>query len=385
MSVTMAALLFALAACASLSTSWLLVSRLERVGETLGISEGLLGMLAALAADAPEITSSITAMVNRQQQIGAGVVLGSNVFNLAALLGLGALVAGRIGFHRRVVVLAGAVALWIAAVCVLTVLGLLPPLAGLVLVGVVLAAYAASLGLPRSALHRLPLPRRWIAWLHAAVRQEEQEREVARPPRGGAGDALIAGACLVIVVAASVVMERAAASLGARYAIPEIVIGGLVLAAVTSLPNSVAAVYLARRGRGAAVLSTALNSNALNVSVGLLLPGTLLGLGGVSPSGSLVVAWYAALTLALVALAHREQGVSRAVGALTVVGYVAFAGSVLATGLAAQGLRMALMLAPGIAAALAFALLWAYRQPAVAGPGPGPLPASEPSSSARMR
>ncbi|MGH3255230.1 MAG: hypothetical protein ACRDOU_07430, partial [Streptosporangiaceae bacterium] len=64
-----------------------------------------------------------------------------------------------------------------------------------------------------------------------------------------------------------------------RYAVPEIVIGGLVLAAVTSLPNAVAAVYLAARGRGAATLSTALNSNTLNVAAGLLLPAAVIGLG----------------------------------------------------------------------------------------------------------
>ena len=83
---------------------------------------------------------------------------------------------------------------------------------------------------------------------------------------------------------ASVTMERAAAALGNRFAIPEIVVGGLVLAAVTSLPNAVAAVYLAARGRGAATLSTALNSNNLNVTIGLLVPAALIGLG--LPNGS---------------------------------------------------------------------------------------------------
>ena len=48
-----------------------------------------------------------------------------------------------------------------------------------------------------------------------------------------------------------------------------------MLAVVTSLPNAVSAVYLARRGRGAAVLSTALNSNAINVVGGLLIPASL--------------------------------------------------------------------------------------------------------------
>src|SRR6201995_5705964 len=92
---------FVLAAAVSLATSWLLVSRLERVGPRLGLTESLLGMLAALAADAPEITAAATALAGHQSRIGAGVVIGSNVFNLAALLGLSAVVAGEIRLHRR--------------------------------------------------------------------------------------------------------------------------------------------------------------------------------------------------------------------------------------------------------------------------------------------
>ncbi len=51
---------------------------------------------------------------------------------------------------------------------------------------------------------------------------------------------------------------------GARYRLQPIVVGGVLIAAITSLRNVVAAVYLAHRGRGAAVLSEAMNSNALN-------------------------------------------------------------------------------------------------------------------------
>ena len=56
---------------------------------------------------------------------------------------------------------------------------------------------------------------------------------------------------LVVVVLASVAMEQGASTLGGHFDIPEIVVGGLVLAAVTSLPNVVSAVYLARRGHEA--------------------------------------------------------------------------------------------------------------------------------------
>ena len=49
-------LLFCGGVVISLAASWLLVSRLERLGERAGFSEAWLGLVAALAADAPEIT-----------------------------------------------------------------------------------------------------------------------------------------------------------------------------------------------------------------------------------------------------------------------------------------------------------------------------------------
>jgi cation:H+ antiporter len=219
-----------------LATSWLLVSRLERIGERLGLSEALLGIVAALAADAPEVSAAVSAMIGHQQRVGAGVVLGSNVFNLAALLGLGAVVAGRVGLHRKVVALGGAVALWVALSCVLVVTGLLPAVGGLALAVVVLAVYLVLLGTEGRAMR--PLPPRWYSWLRAAVTEEEVELEDAiRPSRGRWPDAATAAAALVVVVAASVAMERAASGLGQRYGVPQIITGGLLLAAVTSLPT----------------------------------------------------------------------------------------------------------------------------------------------------
>ncbi|HXZ71964.1 MAG TPA: hypothetical protein VEH31_14015, partial [Streptosporangiaceae bacterium] len=59
MPVTLTAALFLAGATVSLATSYVLVTRLERIGERLGLSEALLGMVAALAADAPEITAAV--------------------------------------------------------------------------------------------------------------------------------------------------------------------------------------------------------------------------------------------------------------------------------------------------------------------------------------
>jgi cation:H+ antiporter len=318
-------LLFSAGVVVSLAASWLLVSRLERLGERAGFSEAWLGLVAALAADAPEITSSVVALARGQASVGAGVVIGSNVFNLAALLGLAAVVAGWIGFHRRVVVLSGVPAVWVAAVCLLTVAALAAPVAGLALAIVALVPYVAILGMRRARTERLRLPARWVRWLVAAVHEEEAELADAIKPRPGTWrDAVDAMVALIAVVGASTVMEVAATAVGRRYAVADIVTGGLVLAVVTSLPNAVSAVYLARRGRGAAVLSTALNSNAINVVAGLLIPGSLAGLGPRSGPGMLVAAWYAGLTVLALALAYRGRGLGRVPGTVIIVGYLAF-------------------------------------------------------------
>ena len=336
MTASIAVAAFLAGAVVSLATSWLLVSRLERVGERLGLSEALLGIVAALAADAPEVTAAVSAMASGEQRLGAGVVIGSNVFNLAALLGLGAVAAGRIGLHRKVVLLGGTVAVAVAGVCLAVVLGVVPPAAGCLLGLLVVALYAVALGVSGRTLARVRLPRPWIGWLRSAVAEEEAELGPAlRPAPARWPDAMVAAGSLVIVVAASVTMERAAAALGNRFAVPEIVIGGLVLAAVTSLPNAVAAVYLAARGRGAATLSTALNSNTINVAIGLLVPAALIGLGRPSGQMILVAAWYIGLTVAVLGLAYRDRGIWRVTGILVIGAYLVFAGSI--AGLAYAG------------------------------------------------
>lgn len=322
---------FALGALVSLAMSWVLVTRLERVGERFGLSEALLGMVAALAADTPEITASITALAHQQRTVGAGVVIGSNVFNLAALLGLGAVVAGGFSLHRRVILLDGTIAIWVAFVCLITITGLVSPIGGLVLILIVLVPYLALLGSHRRSLRRVPLPSRAVRWLVSAVDEEELELVVAiRPPRGTPFDALVAAVSLVVVVAASVAMERGASTLGIHFGVAEIVVGGLVLAAVTSLPNAVAAVYLARNGRGEAALSTGLNSNTLNVAIGLLLPAVFVGLTTVSGQEILITGWYLGLTALTLVLAYVGRGLGRWSGSLIIAGYGTYVAVILA-------------------------------------------------------
>jgi Ca2+/Na+ antiporter len=263
------------------------------------------------------------------------------VFNLAALLGLSAVVAGEIALHRRVVVLESVVALWVAATAVAVVVGAVPAAAGLVIVLAVLLPYLVVLGVRHDRLGRLGLPAGWVRWLTGAIVEEELELVAAIHPRPGrTRDALVLGAAVLVVVGASVAMEQAASTLGSRHGVPEIVVGGLILAGVTSLPNAVAAVYLARRGRGAATLSTAMNSNALNIAAGLLLPGTIVGLGRPSTAATFVVVWYIGLTAFTLGCAYAGGALRRGEGVLIICAYLAFTGLILTSAYASTAGRV---------------------------------------------
>jgi cation:H+ antiporter len=325
--VAVSEIVFGPAVLVSLGASAVLVTRLERLSARLDLPEALLGLIVALAADAPEIASAISALAGGQRDVGTGVILGSNAFNLAALLGLAAIVAGRISLHRRVVLLEGSVALWLAAMAIALVTGAIGGLTALLGAVAVVLPYVVISAVHPSRRQTLPLPRRWRDWLAGAVDEEELELTGAltarKGGRGGPADLITAVAALTVVVGASTVMERAAAQVGARYAVPGIVTGGLVLAAVTSLPNVVSAIYLARRGRASATLSSALNSNTLNVLAGLLIPAVIAGVPAPSASATVAAAWYGGLTVGVVGIAFARRGLSRGSGVVIVLAYLA--------------------------------------------------------------
>jgi cation:H+ antiporter len=314
---------FLLATAIALAASHLLIVRLERIGARLALTEAALGLLAALAADTPEIATAVTALVQKQNDVGIGVVLGSNVAKLAMLLGLASFVAGRIRLDRRVVALEGVIAIALALVTVSVVAHAVAPAPGLLLALLVFAPYVALLVMSPSHRARLPIPERLRGTLTSAVTQEEADLDV-HPGRGGVGDVVAAVLLLVVVIASSVVLEHTGTDIGHAWGLSDLVVGAVLLAIVTSIPNAVAALYLARSGRGAATLSTTTNSNNINVVVGFLLPAAILGLGTITAAATLAAWWYLDLTVVVLGWAFLRRGLTRLDGIAIGLAYAVF-------------------------------------------------------------
>jgi len=315
--------LFLVSTAVALAASSVLIVRLERIGARLSLAEAALGVVAALAADLPEISTAVAALAQGQNEVGVGVILGSNVAKLALLLGLAAVVAGRVRLDRRVVLLESVVAGVLALVTVAVVGGGVAPAPGLVVALLAFVPYVVLTALRPEARARLPIPSHLRGTLTGAMTQEEDDLDI-EPGRGGSADVAVAVLALALVVGSSVVLERAGSDLGTVWGISDLVVGAILLAIVTSIPNAVAAVHLARRGRGAATLSTTTNSNNINVVVGLLVPAAILGLGTVTSAAVLTAWWYLGLTLAVLGWAFLRRGLTRVDGVAIGVAYAVF-------------------------------------------------------------
>ena len=78
------------------------VDNLIEIGSALGISQIILGVTAsAMGTSLPEFGSALIASLSGSMDIGVGTVIGSNIWNIAGILGISAAVAGGIAARGR--------------------------------------------------------------------------------------------------------------------------------------------------------------------------------------------------------------------------------------------------------------------------------------------
>jgi len=299
-STGLAAVLFVVSLAATLYAAAVFAERLDHLGERLGLPEGLLGLLTAAGADAPELATAIAALATGAKSAGFGVVVGSNVFNIGAMIGVSALLSGNVRIQRDALALEGGVALGVTLVVVLLVFGVLPAWAAVTLALLFLIPYAA-----------------------VALRRELGAR---RHPEGvDIRAVLLIPPALAVIVLGSIGMVHTGLRLGRAVGMPNVLVGVLVLAVVTSLPNAYTGIRLGLARRGAALVSETMNSNTINLVGGLAIPALFVTVAGGSGLERADAVWLIAATaLALAVLAPR-RGMGRAGGMLLVASWIVFA------------------------------------------------------------
>jgi cation:H+ antiporter len=315
---------FAVSIGVMLVASSLFAGRLDHIGLRLGLPETLLGLLTALAADAPELASAVTALVENRHEVAVGVAVGASVFNLAAMLGLSAFVTARIQARHEVLELEAFVGLWLIAVAGLVAAGVLGGTTAAVLVGVVAVPYVAILAAGPRLTRRLPIGPAESRFLGRSFGEQHRQLKPLDSRREVVQIVLVLVVALCLIVAGSIGAVRAATSLADQWSVPESLVGAVVLAVLTALPNAWTGIRFGLQHRGSALMSETLNSNSINVVAGIALPAALGTLVTFSHLDVFNLVWLFAMTAAALVLFGRRGGAGRRAGAFLIVLYAVF-------------------------------------------------------------
>jgi cation:H+ antiporter len=325
MSVVVAVPLFVAALAVTVGAASTFATRLDRLGAKYGLPEVWIGLLTAFAADAPEVSAALVALIKGAHDASTGVIVGSNIFNLAAMIGVSALLAGSVQIARNTLVLEGTVALAVTAIVIALLLGWIPAVAAVLATACFVGPYlllvvggdqlARRLGLRRVAV----LVKDRDSHCDEAEALEHLSHEFVTHHQ-----LALMVMDVALIVAGSYGMVQAALTLGDRWGIASGVVGALILGPLTSLPNALTGVRLGRARRGAALVTEALNSNTINLVAGVALPSLFVTLTAKSTKDQLDLALLAMTMAATVALLAPRKGMGRA-GAGTIVAlYAAF-------------------------------------------------------------
>ena len=256
-----------------------LVRGASSLASRFGLSQLAIGLtVVAFGTSAPELAVSIKSSLAGQSGIAMGNVIGSNIFNIAAILGIAAMICPlqvHLGSVRRDMPIM-LIASVLFTVFLMSGDGLTRWKGGVLVAG--LLAYTA--------------------WSLIAARKEAQtdEFESAQPINIALSVVLLIAGLAMLVGGASLFVENAV-SIARRLQVSEAVIGLTIVAAGTSLPELATSVVAALRGKADMAVGNIVGSNTFNV----------LGIAGaaslVAPTGADGIRWLDLATMLIVSLA----------------------------------------------------------------------------------
>lgn len=324
MSAVEAVALFLISLPVTLVAAQMFARRLDHVGVRFGFPEAMIGLLTALAADGPEISSALFALVRGAHSASVGVLVGSNAFNLAAMIGVSGMLAGSVLLPREALWLEGVITVAVTLIASGVLLGWVSPVLAAVLAAGVLVPYLVVLvGGSELLAHGRHLKHAANLLERALAQRPEREQSPPGPSRTHHLLGLIVMDVLLII-AGSVGMVEAALSLGDKWHISAAVLGTLVLAPLTSIPNAVTGVRLGLAGRSAALVGESFNSNTINLAAGVIVPALFVTFAALTSSAELQLTWLIAMTAFCLAQLATKRGLRRAGAVGLIVMYLCF-------------------------------------------------------------
>ena len=211
-----------------------------------GMPKFLVGMLViGIGTSAPEIVVSILSALSGSSGLALGNAYGSNIVNIALVLGVTALISP-LFIQKRLVRSDFLILLAVTAVAIVQLLDKhISLIEGSILLALMALIIAVQIILAKKAPH-----------------QDDDSGAPAGMSTGMAWLHLVGG--LVVLVLSSRLIVWGAVEIATQVGLPEVVIGLTIVAIGTSLPELVSSVIAARKGEDELALGNVVGSNIFN-------------------------------------------------------------------------------------------------------------------------
>lgn len=306
MSPHIVSVLLVIAGCYGLyrGGNWL-IDGVKGIGADLGWPPALIGLiLVSVGTSAPELFVSVGAAVQGLGDIAAGNAIGSNIVNLAIVLGIGAVIASLPVSEdmRRKHIPVMAVATAVAAFFLSD--GVLIRIEALSLLVVVAAGLAWAInGAAGLAVDDDELP-------------DGDESSLKK-------DLLLAGLGVVVLAIAAEALIAGGTRLAVLFGVPDAVIALTLTSVGTGLPEIVATVLAVFRREVDLAIGNIVGSNIMNLGLVLSVSGLIVPLDAGGLGGPTLV-YLMLLTALLLILGFRPAHVGRLVGIGLLTSYAAY-------------------------------------------------------------
>jgi cation:H+ antiporter len=313
---------------------WLGSGWLEESAETLSAHYGLPAVVqgsvvVAVGSSFPELASVVFTALAGVFEMGVGSIVGSAIFNVLVIPALAGIAADGDLETNRTVVYKEAQFYMIAVSAVVVTFAfavIYAPVEGAPLVGTL----TRPLALVPLLLYCLYL---FIQWQDVSDHQGGRKRNpnVAR-------EWLKLAAGLLVILLAVESLVGAVESLGTTFGVPPFLAGVTVIAAATSLPDTLVSVRTAEAGRGVTSLGNVFGSNTFDLLVAI--PVGVLIVGSAAVNFAVAVPMLGVLTLATVllfALLRTDLSLTGPEAYLLLCAYLLFVAWVIAETVGATG------------------------------------------------
>ncbi len=231
----------------------LLISQAEKIALYFGISQYVIGAtLIAIGTSLPEMAASISASINHKPLLALSNVLGSNIINISLVLGSVFLFAKKINPHRDFFAKDSSWALFPVLLFIAIIIkGYITIFDGFILIGL-MGAYILFLFKNQDEVLELA---------------QEELKDIKKEQFDWKRSLILSIIALILIIKGADYTIESASNIAKSFGISEWIVGILLVAFGTSLPELVVSIMAAKSNKADMAIGNIIGSNMANITM----------------------------------------------------------------------------------------------------------------------